>query len=69
MIDRLKRVRLKLPLTVEAFQTDLDTREIVVLRYATPDWTRVYAIASTELDDLLSFCDEMARQTASRDGH
>jgi uncharacterized protein YutE (UPF0331/DUF86 family) len=121
--DAVKRIRLKLPPTVEAFEADRDAREIVLLnlfvalqecvalathwladdglavpqtyadvlralgeqgilapdlagrlaaasgfrnlvahRYAALDWTRVYAIASGELDDLLAFCDALAQR-------
>jgi uncharacterized protein YutE (UPF0331/DUF86 family) len=37
-------------------------RNLVAHRYGTLDWTRVYAIASNELDDLLTFCDALAER-------
>jgi len=35
---------------------------LVAHRYGALDWTRVHAIASEGLDDLLTFCDELARR-------
>ena len=37
-------------------------RNLVAHRYGVLDWTRVYAIASEQLDDLLAFCDALARR-------
>lgn len=37
-------------------------RNLVAHRYGVLDWTRVYAIASAELDDLLTLCDVLARR-------
>jgi uncharacterized protein YutE (UPF0331/DUF86 family) len=40
-------------------------RNLVAHRYGVLDWARVHAIASTELDDLLAFCE--ARAEAAED--
>jgi uncharacterized protein YutE (UPF0331/DUF86 family) len=37
-------------------------RNLVAHRYGALDWTRVHAIASEQGDDLLAFCDELARR-------
>lgn len=37
-------------------------RNLVAHQYGVLDWTRVHAIASERLDDLLDFCDELARR-------
>jgi len=37
-------------------------RNLVAHQYGTLDWTRIHAVAATELDDLLLFCRELARQ-------
>lgn len=39
-------------------------RNLVAHRYGVLDWARVYDIASNRLDDLLAFCDELARRRA-----
>ena len=38
-------------------------RNLVAHQYALLDWARVHAIASERLDDLLQFCDHLARST------
>ncbi len=37
-------------------------RNLIAHQYGALDWARVYAIASHRLDDLLTFCDELARR-------
>jgi uncharacterized protein YutE (UPF0331/DUF86 family) len=37
-------------------------RHLVAHQYAALDWTRVYAIASSDLDDLEAFCAVLAQQ-------
>lgn len=37
-------------------------RNLVAHQYGVLDWARVHAIASERLDDLLDFCDELARR-------
>jgi len=37
-------------------------RNLVAHQYAVIDWLRIYEIASRHLDDLLQFCDELARR-------
>lgn len=37
-------------------------RNLVAHQYGVLDWRRVHALASTRLDDLLAFCDELARR-------
>jgi uncharacterized protein YutE (UPF0331/DUF86 family) len=37
-------------------------RNLVAHQYGTLDWTRIHAIATTELDDLLQFCRELAQR-------
>jgi len=39
-------------------------RNLVAHRYGALDWTRIYDIAASGLDDLVSFCDSLARRTA-----
>jgi uncharacterized protein YutE (UPF0331/DUF86 family) len=39
-------------------------RNLVAHRYGALDWRRVHAIASEDLDDLLGFCDLLARRAA-----
>ncbi len=36
-------------------------RNLIAHQYGALDWARVHAIASERLDDLLGFCDELAR--------
>jgi uncharacterized protein YutE (UPF0331/DUF86 family) len=36
-------------------------RNLIAQQYGLLDWTRVHAIASERLDDLLQFCDQLAR--------
>jgi hypothetical protein len=36
----------------------------VAHRYGALDWNRIHAIASTELDDLLAFCETLAQRAA-----
>jgi uncharacterized protein YutE (UPF0331/DUF86 family) len=36
-------------------------RNLIAHRYATLDWDRIHAIAASDLDDLLSFCEQLAR--------
>jgi len=36
-------------------------RNLIAHRYGVLDWKRIHAIASTQLDDLLQFCDEIER--------
>lgn len=42
-------------------------RNLVAHRYGALDWARVHAIASGDLEDLLTFCDVLARR-ASENG-
>jgi uncharacterized protein YutE (UPF0331/DUF86 family) len=35
-------------------------RNLVAHQYGVLDWTRIYAVASERLDDLLAFCDRLA---------
>lgn len=37
-------------------------RNLVAHQYGALDWTRVFAIASQQLGDLLAFCDELAKR-------
>jgi uncharacterized protein YutE (UPF0331/DUF86 family) len=37
-------------------------RNLVAHQYAVIDWLRIHEIASLQLDDLLQFCDELARR-------
>jgi uncharacterized protein YutE (UPF0331/DUF86 family) len=37
-------------------------RNLIAHRYGVLDWARIHAIASSDLDDLLEFCGQMARQ-------
>lgn len=37
-------------------------RNVVAHQYGALDWARVYSIASASTDDLLTFCDEIARR-------
>jgi uncharacterized protein YutE (UPF0331/DUF86 family) len=37
-------------------------RNLVAHQYAVIDWLRIHEIASLHLDDLLQFCDELARR-------
>ncbi len=37
-------------------------RNLIAHQYGALDWARVYALASDRLDDLLTFCDELARR-------
>ena len=37
-------------------------RNLVAHRYGVLDWDRIHEIASTRLDDLLAFCDVLARK-------
>lgn len=39
-------------------------RNLVAHQYAIIDWQRIHEIASLHLDDLLQFCDELARRAA-----
>lgn len=39
-------------------------RNLVAHQYAIIDWQRIHEIASLHLDDLLRFCDELARKAA-----
>lgn len=40
-------------------------RNLVVHQYGVLDWNRVYIIASERLDDLLAFCNDVARRRSS----
>lgn len=40
-------------------------RNLVAHRYGVLDWSRVHAMASTELEDLLSFCAALARRAGA----
>ena len=40
-------------------------RNLVAHQYGILDWHRIHAVASTELDDLLSFCAALARRAAA----
>jgi uncharacterized protein YutE (UPF0331/DUF86 family) len=39
-------------------------RNLVAHRYGVLDWSRVHEIASTRLDDLLAFCEALARRAS-----
>lgn len=39
-------------------------RNLVAHRYGVLDWNRVHEIASTRLDDLLAFCEALARRAS-----
>jgi uncharacterized protein YutE (UPF0331/DUF86 family) len=39
-------------------------RNLVAHRYGVLDWRRIHEIASTQLDDLLAFCDALARRSS-----
>ena len=39
-------------------------RNLVAHRYGTLDWARIHEIASTRLDDLLAFCEALARRAS-----
>lgn len=41
-------------------------RNLVAHQYAVIDWLRIHEIASLHLDDLLRFCDELARKAEER---
>ena len=38
-------------------------RNLIAHRYGVLDWARIHAIASSDLDDLLEFCEQLARKT------
>jgi uncharacterized protein YutE (UPF0331/DUF86 family) len=38
-------------------------RNLVAHRYGALDWNRIHEIAGSELDDLLAFCEQLARRT------
>ena len=38
---------------------------LIAHRYGALDWARIHVIASSDLDDLLEFCEQLARQTDS----
>lgn len=40
-------------------------RNLVAHQYAVIDWERIHEIASHHLDDLLSFCEELARRAGA----
>jgi uncharacterized protein YutE (UPF0331/DUF86 family) len=40
-------------------------RNLVAHQYGVLDWSRIHGIASSELDDLLSFCQELARRAGT----
>jgi len=40
-------------------------RNLIAHRYGVLDWQRIHTIASTQLTDLLAFCDEMHRAAKS----
>lgn len=40
-------------------------RNLVAYRYGVLDWQRIHEIATTRLDDLLAFCDALARRSSS----
>jgi uncharacterized protein YutE (UPF0331/DUF86 family) len=40
-------------------------RNLVAHRYGVLDWSRVHEIASTQLDDLLAFCEALARRASA----
>jgi uncharacterized protein YutE (UPF0331/DUF86 family) len=39
-------------------------RNLVAHQYGILDWSRVYALASAHLDDLLAFCDALAKRAS-----
>ncbi len=39
-------------------------RNLIAHQYGALDWKRVHALATERLDDLLAFCDELARRAA-----
>jgi uncharacterized protein YutE (UPF0331/DUF86 family) len=39
-------------------------RNLIAHRYGVLDWSRVHSIATGQLDDLLEFCDQLARANA-----
>lgn len=41
-------------------------RNLVAHRYGALDWQRIHAFAATRLDDLLAFCEALARFCSSR---
>ena len=43
-------------------------RNLVAHRYGVLDWVRVHSIASTELSDLLAFCEALVRKAEDEDG-
>lgn len=42
-------------------------RNLIAHRYGVLDWERVYTIASSQLDDLLEFCEQLARRADDGD--
>lgn len=42
-------------------------RNLVAHQYGVLDWERIYGFASTELDDLLAFCQQLARRAGVAD--
>lgn len=42
-------------------------RNLVAHQYGVLDWRRIHAVASSELEDLLSFCDALARRAGQGD--
>ena len=40
-------------------------RNLVAHRYGALDWNRIHEIASTELDDLLAFCEALAQRATN----
>lgn len=40
-------------------------RNLIAHRYGVLDWQRIHAIAATQLDDLLAFCDRIERAAGS----
>jgi uncharacterized protein YutE (UPF0331/DUF86 family) len=40
-------------------------RNLIAHRYGVLEWKRIHAVAATQLDDLLEFCDQLARRAGS----
>ncbi len=52
------------PVLAERLAAASGLRNLVAHRYGVLDWKRVHEIASTRLDDLLAFCEALARRAS-----
>jgi uncharacterized protein YutE (UPF0331/DUF86 family) len=62
VFQRLGERGLVAPDLAERLAAASGLRNLVAHRYGVLDWDRIHEIASTRLDDLLRFCEALARQ-------